>query len=218
MADTTSIDDLPMGPAGGMGGSGQNMIIKKNDNAVASPMVYSPNVEGLSQSTGGMAGPGMLPPANPALMNEVVSGIQKASAQGLTMLPTRDIPMNPNAFTHDQYVHQPNYIPHPPPQQADYITNHENFHSIMRGAVKQQNRVNTVDAVYQEIQTPILLGIMYFIFQMPAFRANTMKFMPSLFSEDGNYKLSGLIAVSVGFAGVFYVIQKILSRVGQAII
>ena len=105
MSDTTSIDDLPLssqtpsagyannGGGGGGGGGG------------GAPLIYSPNIDGANISQ---------VPGN--IMNEVMQGVQRASANGMTMIPTRDIPMNPNAFTHDEQS-RPNYVPQPQPQQ-----------------------------------------------------------------------------------------------------
>lgn len=201
MGDTTSIDDLPMGN-GGNGGNAQNVVLTKTE----APLVYSPTVEGISSV--GRAGPGMVPPVDHH-MNEAISGVQRAAASGLTMLPTRDIPMNPNAFTHDPQV-QPNYLP--PPMQRDYINEHQTMSHIMAQAGKNQNRADTLEVLYQEFQGPILIGILYFIFQMPAFRAQVLHFVPSFFGEDGNYNLTGLVSSSVLFSLAYFIIMRIMNR------
>ena len=99
MSDTTSIDDLPLssqtpgnnhyqhtGGGGGGGGGG-------------APLIYSPNIGGGVGGDQMMShGPTQIPGK---VMNEVMQGVQRASANGMTMIPTRDIPMNPNTFTHD---------------------------------------------------------------------------------------------------------------------
>ena len=160
-------------------------------------------------------------------MNEVMHGVQRASANGMTMIPTRDIPMNPNAFTHDEQS-RPNYVPQPQPQQqmsgmgmsggpVDYIKDHTSMENIVRANARQSNQIDTIEAIYYDLQMPILIGVLYFIFQMPVFRAQLLHFLPSLFGEDGNFKITGLTATSVMFAGTFFVIMKIFNKLGEGL-
>lgn len=205
MSDTTSIDDLPLssqtpssGYAGGGGGGG-------------APLIYSPNIDGANTSQ---------VPGN--IMNEVMQGVQRASANGMTMIPTRDIPMNPNAFTHDEQS-RPNYVPQPQPSSgmsgsnADYIKDHTSMENIVRANARQSNQIDTIEAIYYDLQMPILIGVLYFIFQMPVFRAQLLHFLPSLFGEDGNFKIMGLTATSAMFAGTFFVIMKIFNKLGEGL-
>ena len=206
MSDTTSIDDLPLssqtpGSAYGGGGGGGG-----------APLIYSPNVGG-----------------GDPIMNEVMQGVQRASANGMTMIPTRDIPMNPNAFTHDDQA-RPNYVPQPKSVHfqdgegghaggggGDYIKEHTSMESIVRANARQSNQIDTIEAIYYDLQMPILIGVMYFIFQMPVFRAQLLHFLPSLFGEDGNFKMIGLTATSAMFAGTFFVIMKIFNKLGEGL-
>lgn len=211
--DTTSIDDLPMGGGGGGGGPPQNMIVQRGGPS-ENPLIYSPNVEGMMNSGGGGggSGQGMMPPTDASkLLSEAISGVQRAGASGLTMLPTRDIPMNPAAFTHDDQV-RPNYIPPASSGSRDYINHHETMRTIMNESNRDANKRDTLETIYQQFQVPILLAILYFVFQMPAFRAQILHFIPSLFGEDGNLNLTGLVATSVAFASVYFVIMLILNR------
>jgi hypothetical protein len=212
MSDTTSIDDLPLSSqtpsnAYGGGGGGANS---------GAPLIYSPNVGGDPLSS---HGPTQIP-GN--VMNEVMHGVQRASANGMTMIPTRDIPMNPNAFTHDDQA-RPNYVPQPQQSMSashgggggDYIMEHTSMDSIVRANARQSNQLDTIEAIYYDFQMPILIGVLYFIFQMPVFRAQLLHFLPSLFGEDGNFKIMGLTATSAMFAGTFFVIMKIFNKLGE---
>lgn len=220
MSDTTSIDDLPLSSqtpgnnhyqhTGGGGGGG------------GAPLIYSPNI-GSSGDSMMSHGPTQIP-GN--VMNEVMQGVQRASANGMTMIPTRDIPMNPNSFTHDDQS-RPNYVPDPRSVHfqdgagggggggADYIKDYESMESIVRANARQSNQLDTIEAIYYDIQMPILVGVMYFIFQMPVFRAQLLHFLPSLFGEDGNFKMIGLTATSAMFALVFFIIMKLLNKLGE---
>jgi hypothetical protein len=216
MSDTTSIDDLPLSsqiPSSGYGGGG-------GGGGGGAPLIYSPNIDGANN------GPSQVPNN---VMNEVMHGVQRASANGMTMIPTRDIPMNPNAFTHDEQS-RPNYVPPPQPHSGmgaegggggrggvDYIKDHASMESIVRANARQSNQIDTIEAIYYDLQMPILIGVLYFIFQMPAFRAQLLHFLPSLFGEDGNFKMMGLTATSVMFAATFFVIMKIFNKLGEGL-
>lgn len=213
MSDTTSIDDLPLSsqtpstPYGGgnIGGGG-------------APLIYSPNVGGEPMTS---HGPTQIP-GN--VMNEVIQGVQRASANGMTMIPTRDIPMNPNAFTHDDQA-RPNYVPQPGGgvggggggDPTDYIKDYASMESIVRANARQSKQIDTIEAIYYDLQMPILIGVLYFIFQMPVFRAQLLHFLPSLFGEDGNFKIIGLTATSAMFAGMFFVIMKVFNKLGEGL-
>jgi len=213
MSDTTSIDDLPLssqtaglgGNYGGGGGGG------------GAPLIYSPNVNidpSLQNQQHAQQIPGNV-------MNEVLQGVQRASANGMTMIPTRDIPMNPNSFTHDDQA-RPNYVP--PFEggaggggERDYIREHTSMESIVRANARQSNQLDTIEAIYYDLQMPILIGVLYFIFQMPVFRGQLLHFLPSLFGEDGNFKMIGLAATSGMFASTFFVIMKIFNKLGEGL-
>ena len=53
-------------------------------------------------------------------ISQIVSGLQRASVNGATLLPSRDIPNTTTNISNDAQV-QPNYVPPAPPQQNDYI-------------------------------------------------------------------------------------------------
>jgi hypothetical protein len=224
MSDTTSIDDLPLssqtpgsshhhtpyggGNIGGGGGGG------------GAPLIYSPNVGGDPMMS---HGPTQIPGS---VMNEVLQGVQRASANGMTMIPTRDIPMNPNSYTHDDQS-RPNYVPEHPGSGHlaggggggghDYIKEHTSMESIVRANARQSNQLDTIEAIYYDLQMPILIGVLYFIFQMPVFRAQLLHFLPSLFGEDGNFKIMGLTATSAMFAGTFFIIMKVFNKLGEGL-
>ena len=214
MSDTTSIDDLPLSSqapinsyGGGGGGGG------------GAPLIYSPNMGEPLVAHGPTQIPGNV-------MNEVLQGVQRASANGMTMIPTRDIPMNPNVYTHDDQA-RPNYVPQPPSGSQyhdgsgggggshDYIKDHTSMESIVRANARQSNQLDTIEAIYYDLQMPILIGVLYFIFQMPVFRAQLLHFLPSLFGEDGNFKIVGLTATSAMFAGTFFMIMKVFNKLGE---
>lgn len=176
MSDTTNISELPIDhPSSGSSGSS------------GSPSSVSPP-----------SGAGSL---DPGTIQQLMSGLKQASISGSTQLPSRDIPMDNNAVHSDPQV-VPTYIP-PPPSVPDYITSHEQQKDIVNQYQQQQNRVNTLDDMYSEIQMPLLLGVLYFLFQLPFFRKKIYTYLPALFCDDGNYNLNGFLFTSSLF-GLFY--------------
>lgn len=135
-------------------------------------------------------------------INQIVNGLQQATVSGATMLPSRDIPMNTVVINTDQQI-QPNYIP----QQdirADYIANDD----IIGDYDRQTKNRDSLDEMYSELQTPFLLAVLFFMFQLPFFKKLLYKYLPVLFSNDGNLSINGLIFNSTLFGLLFYMLNK----------
>jgi len=150
--------------------------------------------------------PAQLNAMNQQNINQFVSGLQQASAAGLTTLPSRDIPQTQSHLTQDQQM-QPNYVPQEQ-YNTDYITEHQTNEDIIRKYNTKEQSDNSLDDFYNNIQTPILIAILYFLFQLPVVRKNVFKFLPSLFSKDGNPNLSGYVVNSAIFAALYFSLTK----------
>ena len=199
MDGTTNIFDLPVDPTGG--GVQNNINLKAMENI---PPVQNNNMSATTQ-------PGQLT-LDQNTINQIVNGLQYASSTGVTQLSSRDIPMTTNTITQDPSI-QPNYIP-PIKKTEDYIEDNENDEDIINSYNKNANIQNSLDDLYSEIQTPLLLSIMYFLFQLPFFRKNLFAFFPFLFSKDGNFNLYGFLFTSVLFGTVFYILNKVNTQFG----
>ena len=68
---------------------------------------------------------------------------------------------------------------------------------------------DSLDEMYSELQTPFLLAVLYFMFQLPFFRRYLYKYFPVLFAGDGNMNLNGFVFNSVLFGLLFYAINKV---------
>ena len=217
MSDTTSIDDLPTASGQNANTQNHNVVIQK---AEPGAMSYSPNVPELALPSQQQPllqqqynqGPPLNPNQQPnqKLMNELVSGVQRASMTGMTALPSRDIPRDTGVMMHDPQV-QPTYVPQPQ-RHVDYIQDHETsstLERVMHQNTRGSNRADTLETFYEEIQSPLMLAILYFAFQLPAVKRYMFRYLPSaLFSADGNANLTGLIATSAMFGLAFYTLQK----------
>jgi hypothetical protein len=76
------------------------------------------------------------------------------------------------------------------------------------------NRQNSLDDMYNEIQTPLLLSVLYFLFQLPFFRKFLYGYFPILFSNDGNLNINGFMFSSVLFGLIFYGLNKVTTHFG----
>jgi hypothetical protein len=124
-------------------------------------------------------------------------------------LPSRDIPQN-TAFINNDVNVQSNYIP---PNNNDYIANH-----ITPDEIIQQNREKKLtndktEEFYETIQMPLLVGLLFFIFQLPFIRKNLFIYLPSLFNKDGNPNLSGYLFNSAIFALLYFLFTYILKYI-----
>ena len=141
----------------------------------------------------------------PKSMYEPQNMVQPPSQQ----IPSRDIPMNKTIYQDPSA--QPNYIPTPPDNTRDYLRDYEEAsrqHFAKREVVKE--RESKVDLFFNEIQLPLLIGILFFIFQMPmvdSFFMRNFSFL-SIYHDDGNINFYGIIVKSIIFGSIFYSIHK----------
>ena len=189
--DATSIADLPSNDRPGK----NNVVLEtremvRNDLANRGPPGGPPsNSPELSQQS----------------INRIVRGIQSAAGTGMTELPSKHIPMETNHVTQDQQV-KPNYIP--PAQNENYIEKEENIEAAIAENNSRQKGTDRLDQMYEEIQLPILIMLLFFIFQLPFVQMKLQSFLPSLFMNDGNPTLSGYAFKTVLFGLGFYGLQK----------
>ena len=191
MSDSTSILDLPTDPVGG-GSVGGNIALTAQE-TMPQQSHQAPGMS-LDQTT----------------INQIVNGLQQATLAGATQLPSRDIPMTTTGLSADPQV-MPNYVPPPMP---DYIRNQEQTSDMINNYNKGKQINNSLDDMYNEIQTPLLLAVLYFLFQLPFFKRFLYTYVPFLFSNDGNYNINGFLLTSVLFGMLFHLLMKTTSYFG----
>jgi hypothetical protein len=194
MADTTNLSDLPSDPTGRGGG---NIVLDTSEK----PAQYTPNVESTQTDLNQID--------QQKMMNEIVTGIQQANANGGTSLPSRDIPQSTIHFADE--ATQPNFVPSLR-EQKDYIQNNDSEHEILARRIKSQNTKDSLEILYDEFQIPIIIGLLFFIFQLPVVRSKFLSILPSLHKLDGNPNLTGYILTSIFFGICYYVISKSLTH------
>jgi len=193
---TTSIDQLPT--------TGQSQTNSINSLPIqnSSPMGETPNnqIENYGQQLSAERQNTQTSSQN----IDYTSVLKEVSGGGGTTLPSRDIPQNTLSRQSDQET-KPNYIPNNTNEaNDDYIGDILSREKILQENTRKQNQHDNMDYFYEQLQLPVLVAIVYFLFQLPAVRKNILTFLPSLFNNDGNPNLSGYIFNSVMF-GIAYI-------------
>lgn len=212
---TTSLDDLP--PSSVNSQPNVNLNITEQNVTVPNPaqdLEAKRNADlqqVMSQTTPQQNQPPapsqVQPESNNGIdINSFVTGIQEAAASGALQLPSRDIPQSQSHLTNDTQL-QPNYIPE---NRGDYINDTYNQEQIINNQNIKQKNTNSMDAIYDDIHVPIILAVIYFVFQLPVIKTNTLKYIPSLFNKDGNFNMLGYSINSLAFASTYYCIIKSL--------
>lgn len=188
--NTTSINDLPTDPlaGGSIGGNISLVINEQGQNTVVSSQSQQNSQLTLDQST----------------ISQIVNGLQQASLAGATSLPSRDIPLHTEQLTNDAQI-QPNYIPQPSQRDRDYIND---TNDDINEYYKSEKTQNSLDSLYDELQAPLLLAVLYFLFQLPFFKKTVFKYLPFFCHTDGNYNFNGLIFTCGLFGFIYYSLSK----------
>lgn len=189
-AGMTSIDDLPM-----------NQVI--TDATPVQQYVAPPAPTQPAPSVSFSNPTGLSPEALQHLAN-VLSKQQGA-------LPSRDIPRETGYISNDQQV-KPNYMP-----RADNLANLTDAHDIYNELLEKQrakvSQQNTMDYVLDELQFPLIVAVIYFIFQLPYVTRAFYNVFPSMHMTDGNPALSMFVFKSCVVGAIIYVIQKLMRNI-----
>lgn len=194
MNGTTNISELPNDY---IGGSSKNDNITLTKNEIDPSLLQMPPLNGnisLDQTT----------------INQIVSGLQQASTSGSTLLPSRDIPTKTDNIVIDEQI-RPDYLPNT--NTSDYIVSSETNEDIIHNYNVSQKKSDNMEYLYSEIQYPLLICIVYFLFQLPIFRKKLFYLIPLLFTKDGNYNLNGYVITSVLFGITIYILTKVMNMV-----
>lgn len=135
--------------------------------------------------------------------NELIGQLQNASSKGSTQLPSKHIPMVNN---NNDPAATNNYIPQS--NEGDYIQNEINHNDIIQKDNQKTSHLLSFENLYNEIQIPSIIGIVYYIFQLPYFRKSLYKILPILFNKDSNLNNKGIAFNAITFSIVCYILNK----------
>lgn len=121
-----------------------------------------------------------------------------------TGMPNRDIQMDTQQ-QQDPYMN-PNYIPET--EMNDYIENDDTLYNMMHKGKSDEREQDRLDQIYEELQIPLMVMVLYFLFQMPFVKKHMQRLLPSLFTKDENPTFGGYLFKTALFGGTFYGIIK----------
>jgi hypothetical protein len=208
-SDTTSISQLPgnnMLPSGSeqpiqVQYNSNNVVLTKNE-VVSEPttQTQNPMMQQISSQPS---------EENKIDYNEMIKQLQQATKAGATGLPSRDIPTDTNQIHADVQI-KPNFIPET--NNTDYIRNYQSQQDLISQSNTNQHNIDSLDSFYNEFQFPLLIAVLYFLFQLPIFRKTIKNVLPSLYGNDANPNLNGYMFNSLLFATIFYALVKIVNQ------
>jgi hypothetical protein len=132
--------------------------------------------------------------------------------QPVISAPMNDIPISPLPHMIDETL-QPNYIPPYPTTKGDYIQQYEQkitpeIEKAVQEHKQKKHRLSKWEKLMNMIQLPLLVALLYFVFQMPLFQNILYKklgFLP-ITQEDGQLNMNGLFLTSALFGFCVYFI------------
>ena len=206
MSDTTNISDLPTAQLSN--NTSNNVLLEKTELpktntkessvSITKENIKVPNIinnENKKRETE------LNNNLQPNVMNELVNGLQQASMKGMTSLPSRDIPRDTNHITQDETT-KPNYIPKA--NNFDYISEHEKKEDIINKHMTNTNKQDTFDYLFEELQTPVLISLLYYLFKQPFIEKLLLKYFPVFFKKSGHFKWYGSLIMSLLFGATYY--------------
>ena len=143
-------------------------------------------------------------------IHQIVQGLQKAG--GATVIPNRDIPTNNNHITQDEQI-QANFIPKS--SNTNYIEEETSMEELIKQSQNKRVEQDRLDLMYEELQAPVMVMILFFFFQLPIFQKLLAKNIPSLFLRDGNPTFSGYFVKTLMFGVTYYSITKTIKKLSE---
>ena len=93
-------------------------------------------------------------------IHQIVQGLQQAG--GATVLPNREISTNNNHITQDEQI-KPNFIPKA--ENSNYIEEAHSMEDLIKQSQNKKVEQDRLDVMYEELQTPLMVMILFFFFQ-----------------------------------------------------
>ena len=141
-------------------------------------------------------------------INTLVSNIQQAAQNGGTSLPSRDISQNTQHIAIDPHIQQNNVVNN----TNDYLAHMPDVSNSIHQNIKQQNRADNYKYLLEDVQLPLLVGLLFVIFQMPITRLFFKTHFSFLYNNENNYTLKGYIFMSIVFGTSYYISTKLLDN------
>ena len=101
---------------------------------------------------------------------------------------------------------KPNHIPSTK-LTTDYLRDYEDRMGKMNEEhQREKHRKELISSLYDEFQTPILIGVMFFLFQIPMINSLMFKYLSfmKIYDDDGNLNLYGIMFKSILFGLTYF--------------
>ena len=237
MENTTRIADLPMDGAARQSTNAYASMIPPTTISVSNsktskidgdtptnytPINIHPNPYGVSANNPIMENPSQS--QRPSQQYEAPENIQLQHAPSMEVfqnmsqqrLPSRDIPQNTVQYSNDEEV-QPNYIPKHNVER-DYVKDHYDMTEQNLKEYEQKKRQQSHwDSILNDIQVPFFIAILFFFFQLPFINTFIFKRFAflSLYHEDGNFNMAGLLLKSALFGTLYYSVHRFTTFISE---
>jgi len=199
--DITRITDLP-DSTGGFQGQGQGQGNRDNGSRGGS-------VQNQYQPLNVHQNPYGIPEPTDRQLPQIPGGAGGFTGESMQRAPppmmNRGFPQDTDSYQNDEQV-IPNHIPSKK-LTTDYLREYEERMSKMSTEHQQdQHRKDLIVSVYDELQTPILIGVLFFLFQVPIINTLMFKYLNFLkiYNDDGNLNLYGILFKSILFGFVYF--------------
>lgn len=151
---------------------------------------------------------------DPTVMNKIVHDInQRSGAPDANPLPSRHIPPEPRiqSLVQDEEA-RPTHVPVQRVQWASPEVGppieRVSATRVLDSIQKKRNRGITMDVLTEDMKLPLLLSVLYFLFQVPSVRVLLKRVIPIGFEDDGNPGLLGIGVHSILFALCAYLVVR----------
>ncbi len=206
MENTTKISDLPNKA---QSFSNQTNELKESNTTNYTPLNIHPNPYGISDKNPIMPNPELQPPiSNKPEINEELQNM------GHQPLPSRDIPNETNIYVQDPSV-RPNHIPLVK-NREDFLQDFSEYENELLHEEAEVKKLDNFDYIMNQIQIPILLCILFYMFNTYFIRRGLTKFIPEdLIYSDGNLNKMGIIYLSLCFGLSYFLLDYFINYVGN---
>ena len=149
---------------------------------MSNPTMSNPNMMGPGGGSGGFSGESMQR-APPSMVNRGIN----------------------QEYQTDEMI-QPNHIPSAK-LTTDYLREYEDRMGKMNEEHhREKHRKELITSLYDEFQTPILIGVLFFLFQIPMINSLMFKYLSfmKIYDDDGNLNLYGIMLKSILFGLTYF--------------
>jgi hypothetical protein len=230
--DTTSINELPTVNSGNNITMTQNETGSHGDMQTYQPIPLIPqnqgpgpvsapdqgpipgSVPGQGHGQGQGQGPGSIPTQMHQTNNasNINNLLERARDTGSLSLPSRDIPMDSSQILQDSQA-LPDYIPNN--KSENYIEELVDIEELQEKRRKERNNGDSLEELYKELQVPIFIGILFFIFNLPITSKLFHKYFTFGHNDTGSLNLQGYLVKSFLFASIYYISNVFMTRLSN---